>query len=153
MFSVAKALCPIDFTAASDVALDAALAIAKAAGAELYLLHVIEGPAPAPRPGFDASAAVSARDAVRARMLGMLEERHCELEPHVLVTDGIPAEEILRLEEIFGIELIVLAPHGRPTLGKILSGSVSDKVARAARAHVLIVKTGTLSGNVADPPA
>jgi nucleotide-binding universal stress UspA family protein len=59
----------------------------------------------------------------------------------LLVSDGAPAEEILRIEELFGIDLIVLAPHGRPTLGKIIFGSVADKVTRGSRAHILLVKT------------
>jgi nucleotide-binding universal stress UspA family protein len=59
----------------------------------------------------------------------------------VLVSDGDPAEEILRIEELFGIDLMVLAPHGRPTLGKIIFGSVAEKVTRGSAAHVLLVKS------------
>lgn len=140
MFAVKKALCPIDFSPASDIALDAAISIVESHAAELYLLHVIEGPAHAGDHTVDSSRAETAREHVRARMAELVAGRSTALRPHLLVTDGDAAEEILRMEEIFGADLVVLAPHGRPTLGKIIFGSVAEKVARGTRASVLIVK-------------
>ena len=109
-------------------------------GADLYLLHVLEGP-PLPEGGpVDASRAESAREEVRARLATLAGASAEGLTLHFLVSDGDPAEEILRMEEFFGIDLIVLAPHGRPTLGKIIFGSVAEKVTRGSKASVVIVK-------------
>ncbi len=141
MFTIRKALCPIDFSPASEASLDAAVQISRSSDAELYLLHVLEGPAPA-ESVVDPARVEAGRDAVRTRLAEMIATRDGQLQTHLLVSDGAPAEEILRIEELFGIDLIVLAPHGRPTLGKIIFGSVADKVTRGSRAHILLVKRG-----------
>jgi nucleotide-binding universal stress UspA family protein len=140
VFTVRKALCPIDFSPSSDASLDAAIDLVRRYGAELYLLHVVEGPAP-PESAVDLARVETSREAVRARLADLVASRDPEMEAHVLVSDGAPAEEILRIEELFGIDLIVIAPHGRPTLGKIIFGSVGDKVTRGSRAHLLLVKS------------
>lgn len=140
MFSVTKALCPIDFSYASEVALDAAVRVVEQWSAELYLLHVIEGPAISRANPDDSHRAEAAREAVRDRLASIAGGRGENLRPHLLVSDGDPAEEILRMEEIFGIDLVVIAPHSRPTLGKIIFGSVAEKVSRGSRANLLVVK-------------
>jgi nucleotide-binding universal stress UspA family protein len=141
LFEIKKALCPIDFSTATAASLDAAIVVARNHGADLYLLHVLEGPAPAANEPLDSTRFESAREAVRARLAELVGEQGDGLHVHLLVSDGSPAEEILRMEEIFGVDLIVLAPHGRPTLGKIIFGSVADKVTRGSRAHILLVKS------------
>lgn len=152
MFTVSKVLCPVDFSEESSRALDAALVSVAAHHAELYLLYVVEGPAPAEGGPLDNARAEAGKEALRDRLASMVEAVAPDLKPHLLVSDGDPAEEILRMEEIFGIDLIVLAPHGRPTLGKIIFGSVSDKVSRGSRAHLLIVKNRA-DGDLADAEA
>lgn len=143
MFTVSKVLCPVDFSEESSRALDAALACVAAHHAELYLLYVVEGPALAEGGTLDHARAEAGKEALRDRLAALVEGVAPDVKPHLLVSDGDAAEEILRMEEIFGIDLIVLAPHGRPTLGKIIFGSVSDKVSRGSRAHLLIVKNRT----------
>lgn len=140
MFTVSKVLCPVDFSPESGRALDAALAVVAANQAELYLLYVVEGPALADGGSLDHARAEAGKEALRDRLVELVATAAPDVTPHVLVSDGDAAEEILRMEEIFGIDLIVLAPHGRPTLGKIIFGSVSDKVSRGSRAHLLVVK-------------
>ena len=140
MFTVSKVLCPVDFSKESSRALDAALASVAAHHAELYLLYVVEGPVLAEGGTLDHARAEAGKEALRDRLAALVVGVAPDVKPHLLVSDGDAAEEILRMEEIFGIDLIVLAPHGRPTLGKIIFGSVSDKVSRGSRAHLLIVK-------------
>ena len=140
MFTIKKVLCPVDFSTATAASLEAALVVARQNGAELYLLHVLEGPALAASDSADPSRVDSAREAVRARLAALVSDQSNGPEIHLLVSDGSPAEEVLRMEEIFGIDMIVLAPHGRPTLGKIIFGSVADKVTRGSRSHILLVK-------------
>ncbi len=139
MFSVGKVLCPVDFSAVSERAVGVAAEIARQCGADLYLLHVVEGPPPADEVGSGPLKANEAREAIKSRLGsligGPIAESH-----HLLVTDGSPAEEILRITEVFGMDLIVLAPHGRTTIGKILFGSVAEKVVRGTEAAVLLVK-------------
>jgi nucleotide-binding universal stress UspA family protein len=46
---------------------------------------------------------------------------------------GDPAEAILMLERELGIDLVVMATHGRRGLRRLLLGSVADRVVRASR--------------------
>ena len=59
---------------------------------------------------------------------------------HRLV-EGETATEILRLGQEMKCDLIVLGTHGRTGLGRLLMGSVAERVVRKARCPVLTVKT------------
>src|SRR5262245_47537112 len=56
------------------------------------------------------------------------------------VTAGDPAEAIVRMAEELGVDLIVMATHGRTGLPHILLGSVAEKVLRHAPCPVLTVR-------------
>ena len=55
---------------------------------------------------------------------------------------GDPGEAILVLERELNVSLIVMATHGRSGLGRLLLGSVADRVAHASRAPVVILRPG-----------
>jgi nucleotide-binding universal stress UspA family protein len=57
-----------------------------------------------------------------------------------VVRGGSPAEEITRFAEEEGIDLIVIATHGRTGLKHIVVGSVAEKVVRTSSVPVLAVK-------------
>jgi quercetin dioxygenase-like cupin family protein len=57
------------------------------------------------------------------------------------VTEGDPAEEVLRLTEALRCDLIVMGTHGRTGLGRLLTGSVAEEVLRKALCPVLVVKS------------
>jgi nucleotide-binding universal stress UspA family protein len=57
-----------------------------------------------------------------------------------LVVTGEPAEEILRLAKERPAEMIVVGARGLGVVKRLLLGSVSDMVLRAAHCGVLIVK-------------
>lgn len=56
------------------------------------------------------------------------------------VASGDPAEEILRLAETAACDLIVIASHGRGAGGRLLFGSVADRVAHNSPIPVLIIR-------------
>ena len=53
---------------------------------------------------------------------------------------GIPHEEILKEQEEKGIDLIVIASHGKTGIFKILLGGSVDKVTKRAKCQVLLVR-------------
>jgi nucleotide-binding universal stress UspA family protein len=53
---------------------------------------------------------------------------------------GIPYEEILKEQEDKGIDLIVIASHGKTGILKNLLGGVVDKVIKRAKCQVLLVR-------------
>ncbi|MDY6916864.1 MAG: universal stress protein [Chloroflexota bacterium] len=55
---------------------------------------------------------------------------------------GYPAEEIIRFADENGIDLILMATHGRSGLGRWALGSVADKVLRASKVPVWLVRAG-----------
>jgi nucleotide-binding universal stress UspA family protein len=54
--------------------------------------------------------------------------------------EGDPAAEILRLAQEARVDLIVMGMHGRTGLGRLLMGSVAERVVRQAPCPVLTVK-------------
>ena len=58
----------------------------------------------------------------------------------VLVRNGNPIDEILRVAEEIDADLIVLGSHGIGAARRFLLGSVSDRILEYARCSVLIVK-------------
>jgi nucleotide-binding universal stress UspA family protein len=54
-----------------------------------------------------------------------------------LVRAGEPAYEVLRLAEEGQYDLILMGTHGRTGLGRVLIGSVAEKISRLAKQPVL----------------
>jgi nucleotide-binding universal stress UspA family protein len=53
---------------------------------------------------------------------------------------GDPARRIVELIEAWGIDLVVMATHGRATLPKLVLGSVAEQVLRAVEIPVMMVR-------------
>ncbi len=56
------------------------------------------------------------------------------------IVSGDPAEEIIRLANIYHVDLIVMGSRGLTGLTRILQGSVSSQVVTDAPCSVLVVK-------------
>jgi nucleotide-binding universal stress UspA family protein len=61
-----------------------------------------------------------------------------------VVRRGDPAREIVRFAREEGINLIVIATHGRTGLAHVLMGSVAEKVVRHATVPVLTAKPDSM---------
>lgn len=79
--------------------------------------------------------------AVRASMGGPSKGKVAQVSGRVTV--GYPAEEILRYADENKIDLILMSTHGRSGMKRWVLGSVADKVLRASRLPVLLVRSGT----------
>jgi nucleotide-binding universal stress UspA family protein len=137
--STKKILFPTDFSTASDAGLEMAASLARDTGATLVIVHVEEPPAAygggelyygMPEP--DNTELLRMLYAVRPADPAVLYE-------HRLVS-GDPAAEIVRLAETEGADMIVMGPHGRTGLRRLLMGSVAEAVVRRAACPVLTVK-------------
>ncbi|HET8523067.1 MAG TPA: universal stress protein [Thermomicrobiales bacterium] len=58
----------------------------------------------------------------------------------VEVTVGDPAEQILKVAQERGIDLIVMTSHGRGAAGRMVYGSVADRVMRNAPLPVMMIR-------------
>ena len=57
-----------------------------------------------------------------------------------VIREGIPAEEIIKVADAEGVELIILGCSGRKGINRIIAGSVSKDVRKNARVPVLVAK-------------
>lgn len=143
MIDLKTILCPTDFSEASRPATDYALEFAKAFGAELHLLYVIEDPilySPsfggyAPKPGeLESFAQTGLENWILPDDLGDVTVAYRWVH-------GRAFAQILRDAAQHDIDLIVMGTHGRGFLPHLLMGSVAERVVRSAPCPVLTVRT------------
>jgi nucleotide-binding universal stress UspA family protein len=135
--------CAVDFSEASRAGLESAAGLAARLGAELFVIHVSEeraaaGPAPllAPPP-------VSTRAEKHGPQLEawVLEgERLGAAAVRSALIRGRAAAAIVRFAEEEHLDLLVVASHGHRGLRRLVVGSVTEEVVRAAPCPVLVVR-------------
>ena len=138
MFTVAKILLPIDFSARSTDAADAAAVVAGHFGSELALLHVL-----APR--FDLPLPTSAQMNVihggaRAEAEEKMKEFRSNEWGHLgvkrILREGDPARMIVEYATEEHVDLIMMPTHGYGPFRRLLLGSVTAKVLHDANCPV-----------------
>lgn len=154
---VRRLLLPLDGSDVSEAAVPHAAFLARALEAELVLLRVTDSEADilaASMPvGAPPTASISAEQAQRMAnderqvaaeslraLAASLRERGLT-SVGVEVVDGNAAAAILDAADRLGVDVVVMATHGRGGLGRLLLGSVADAVVRGSeRAAVLLVR-------------
>ena len=144
MFNVKTILHPTDFSPRSALAFDAACSLARDRGARIVLLHILEvpvlvpsgvmtAPPPPPPSESDKKAAWDRLQALKPAEGSIALEHRLEM--------GNVAAAILEVAKDIQPDLIVMGTHGRTGLGRLLMGSVAEKVLRSAVCPVLTMKT------------
>jgi nucleotide-binding universal stress UspA family protein len=143
-------LVPLDGSETGEKILEPTLALAKAMGSRLTLLHVVS-------PHVTMGARVSPLPS------GRLEERMAKAQGYLagvverLGKEGVeavarieshfaPARAILKTAEAEGVDLIAIATHGYTGVKRALLGSVTDKVLRGARWPLLLERPPEMAG-------
>lgn len=136
-------LCPVEDSGLTDVAVEAAAYMVKISGAKLVLLHVM-------KKWYSGQDVVSdskewndvhqnwvkeGRDlltgvAAKVRNMGV-EDLDMELR------DGEPAHEIVSMAKEKRADLIVMATYHHSPIGKLFTGSVTDRVAKSTPCPIL----------------
>jgi nucleotide-binding universal stress UspA family protein len=142
MLPIHTILHPTDFSPQSTYAFHLAHALARDYGARLILAHVRE---PQPFGAYGEFGAmpmepIETREEMEARLNAMTIPGTTVAVEHCLV-DGVAADQIVHLAQNNRCDLIVMGTHGRTGLGRLLMGSVAEKVVRKAPCPVLTVKT------------
>ncbi len=140
--AVRRVLAPVDFSEASEVAVQHAREIALTYGAEIDLLHVVEEPFYPSAYGYEPSAFPTADvlENVETQLGDMAREMIGYEHAMIEARTGDPASEILDYTEANEIDLIVIATQGRTGLDRVLMGSVAERVLRRASTPVFVVK-------------
>lgn len=149
MFEPKNILVPTDFSPYSDKALKQAIDIAKEHKSKIYLLHVIDD-------GFRqcsvdycldqgtvekimSDSIINAKDKLE-KEAKKITEGNVGVDIIFDAIRGVPSEEIIKEQENKGIDLIVIASHGRTGILKNLMGSVADKVVKKSKSPVLLIR-------------
>jgi nucleotide-binding universal stress UspA family protein len=140
MLPIQTILLPTDFSPYSDTAFRLACSVARDYGARLILLHVVSPPVMVYGEGVLPVDPVENRNTLLER-LQELASRALKIPVDHRVVEGDAATVILQVAEETKCDLIVMGTHGRTGLGRLLMGSVAEKVSRRAPCPVLTVKT------------
>ncbi len=147
MLRLTQILVPTDFSEHSDGALRHAAELARQFGAKLVLLHVVsnetlESISKAHVPPHPVDKVYEDLDQETREQYAnhVPPEVRKVLETEVLVLPGVPFLEIVRAARLKGVDLIVMATHGRTGLSHALVGSVTEKVVRMAPCPVLSIR-------------
>lgn len=138
-----RILVPVDFGESSEQALDLAIGMADKFGASLVLAHAYELPVYPYDGAFLASAdwVTAIQTAARQRLDATLSSvRERVPAATAVLREGSPTDQILAAAHDEKADLIVLGTHGRHGVGRVLLGSVAEKVARLSPIPVLIVR-------------
>lgn len=139
---IQNVLIATDFSHHSDAALRYGLALANLYGAQTEIVYVMpaEDYVMADPEGLHAARETARRDLLefksRLRRTGSIAE-HTDF--HVSMLEGPVADCLLQCAREKKIDLIVVATHGRGALGKVILGSVAEKIFRHSPVPVLTV--------------
>ena len=150
-------LVPYDGSELSERALSPAEILARAQGAELMLVRVLEPPVwigDEPQGYLSPELYQELVDALTAEAKQSLESLGAALSRRDLqakwtILEGTPAAGLLDYEHKSQPDLVVMATHGRSGLARFALGSVADRLVREGIAPVLLVRSFTAAvGNM-----
>jgi nucleotide-binding universal stress UspA family protein len=140
MMYLRKILVTTDLSEYSLAAMEYASSFGLLYSSNLFLLHVID---------HRESPHGRTEDEARKALDNFVEKR---INPDVnlvpVIRFGNPALEIRRFAEEEGMDLVVMATHGRTGLRHIVMGSVAEKVVRQSNVPVLTVKPHPLRESI-----
>jgi nucleotide-binding universal stress UspA family protein len=145
MIKITNVLVATDFSDTSESALNYGREFARAFGATLHVLHVVDnvmmwvGPEAA---GIDYVQLQAEREAAARDTLNRIvtsEDREQLKAVTAVRTGNSPAFEIAGYAKADGIDMIVMGTHGRGMMGHLLMGNVAEKLVRIAPCPVLTV--------------
>jgi len=137
-------LVPTDFSQEAEYALKVAAQIAKKQQASIYLLHLLQMPL------YETDAITSTPNVPDLKFfMEMARERFEELSKreylkdlkvHEIIKIDVSFNNISKISEEHGINLIVMASNGSQGLEELIIGSNAEKVVRTSHVPVLVVK-------------
>jgi len=144
MLPLKKIICPTDFSAAAQKAVDEALELIRHFQAELVLVHVVPVLPAAPSdpnfvfevPEYERALHVDAGRRLRALAADIAGKG---VTVRTVVGHGDAGAEIVRIAREESADLIVIATHGETGWRHAMFGSVAEKVVRIAHRPVLTV--------------
>ncbi len=143
MAEIKTILFPTDFTEASVKVLPYATYLADKLGAKLMVLFVVEELSKyanfyVPHSALD-NLEAELMESARKKMESFVEDYFEGFPVETMIRRGDVPEEIIKVAEEKGVDLIVMGTHGRKGLEKVLLGSVAERVVKGAPCPVMTV--------------
>jgi nucleotide-binding universal stress UspA family protein len=138
--SVEQILVPVDFSAVSRRAVEAAWDLSQITEAGLVLLHVVELPS---YPGFYDTSFLDDREGMKRKSLEALENLAHELQLEHIACEarlGRPAHEILASCQARECDLIVMGNRGLSGFRMFGLGTTAEHVVRGAKCPILSIR-------------
>lgn len=140
--SFQRVLIALDLSPISTHAMDVGVDLAKAVGAQIGLVYVVDRKlAYAPDGGVAASVIVDElRDEGRRLLKAASHRVGDDPPPWEYLVEGSPSPEIIKAAEEWKADLIVLGTHGRSGVSRAFLGSTAEAVLRHSQIPVLVVR-------------
>ena len=143
-----KVLFPTDYSDASKKALEYVKKLKEAGTEEVILLYVLDTAelhafrnyAMNYGDVYDKIIETSTRTAKEELDAIAKELRQSGLTVQIMITKGIPFEEILKVEKEQDVSMVVIGSHGKSAMKGVMMGSVSNRVIRRSTKPVLVVR-------------
>lgn len=137
MFTI---IVPLDGSERSEQALPAAIRLARSTGGVVQLVHVLENDA-----FLELAPSGSAPPIAEAEQYLLRTQRQLPPDIHssTCLTSGKPDNEILAIASRSPNPIIVMSTHGRGAFGRMVTGSVADRVIRNGKFPVAVVRRRT----------
>lgn len=145
MEKLEKIVVATDFSEFSEKALGAAKMIAKAVGANLYLLHVFES--------WDLKEHYTGKEPLSTLLFEPVKSKFIAQSKNIMhslekdgfnvtfdVLEGKPGPAIAKEAEKIGADLVIVGTHGTKGIGPLIMGSVARDVVGRAPCAVMVVK-------------
>ena len=117
--------------------------LAKLTGAELLLVHVADGWAARQLERLNLAESEEMR-IDRAYLESVRDGFAADgIRAEAILLNGEPADEIVKVAEARGVDLIAMSTHGHRFVGDLIFGSTSHKVRHTVTIPVLLVRAGT----------
>ena len=149
-----KIIAAIDFSNASDGVLASAAKMARAFGAELHILHVIEpeptytayGFTPEEYPSIHSFHEETRTRAQKTLATAATKVTTPDFTPVTHLGDGSPLHVLEEKVKEIAADLVVLGSHGHGVVAALLLGSVAEGMVRKAQVPTLVIPAGKAKG-------
>ena len=145
-----RLLVPLDGSDLAELALPYAAEIAVGIESEVTLLHVSESTNPKEHRARQFYLQKIAESTIQQARHGATEATPKAMRTRPITLAGNAAREILDYVDREDIDLIVMGTHGRSGAKRWLMGSVANKVVRASRKPVVIVRSAAVPADVSE---
>lgn len=128
--SIEKILITTDGSPESETVFAAVMPIVRSYAPQVSVLYVVEDPEESFMPPARVAKACSAL-------------RATNVNAHLELRQGMPAEEILRVARERNVDLIAISTHGRTGVVRLIAGSVAEEVLRKTNLPLLVTRPDT----------